>query len=196
MEGLTVRESGLDFHFPPGWTVRKYDDHNFYKGLSSAGLKAVDFIVLTADGQVWLIEVKNYLSRSRQGKTYHARVKASKRLATAVHRKFEDSLHAIRVINRYYERKWWYRLLRHLPRGWRTWQADHGFWAETYDRISNGHPPRLLIWLELEERRKNYRTRFYATLRQLLAGESVELYMGFDNHNPLPGMEVRRAEKA
>ena len=51
-------ESDLTFDFPASWRVRAFDDHHFYQAISGQGLKAVDFLVLHPDGQLWLMEVK------------------------------------------------------------------------------------------------------------------------------------------
>ncbi|MES5813913.1 hypothetical protein [Pseudoxanthomonas sp. Soil82] len=53
---------GLNFTFPAGWRVSKYDEWAFYRnqfGRAKSGLKAVD--LLAAQGpEAWLIEVKDY----------------------------------------------------------------------------------------------------------------------------------------
>ena len=194
MAGHVVQESGLTFEFPAGWGVRKYDGHTFYKGLSSVGLKAVDFIVLPPDGALWLIEVKNFLPRQTAGRTYYPKIKATKRLAEQVHYKFRDSLRAIDIIHRYYQRKWLFRLLKGSLRFLGRFGSDWTFWAEAHARLQARQAPHLLIWLELDEERKTYRTRFFATLLKHFQGEAVQLEMGFSGRNPLPGMAVSGAD--
>ncbi len=195
MAGHLVRESGLIFTFPADWGVRKYDHHTFYQGLSSVGLKAVDFIVLPPSGELWLIEVKNFLPRQAAGRTYYPKIKATKRLAEQVHYKFRHSLQAIDIIHRYYQRKWLFRLAKPLLRGLKRFDSDWTFWAEAHARLLAQQPTHLLIWLELDEDRKAYRTRFFATLLKHFQGEAVQLEMGFSGRNPLPGMMVSTTEE-
>jgi hypothetical protein len=187
-----IRESGLEFSFPATWGVRKYDEHPHYQSLSSVGLKAVDFIVLPPDGKIWLIEVKNYLPRSHAGKTYHVRMRSTKVLAATIEAKFRHSMRAVRIIRQYYRRHWLYWMLEPMLIRYRKYRSDWSFWAVAHQRLTGDTPPQLLIWIELETERKRYRTRFYATLQEALKEQRVELWMGLDGNNPLPGMEVRR----
>lgn len=190
-----IRESGLEFSFPSSWGVRKYDEHPHYQSLSSVGLKAVDFIVLPPDGKIWLIEVKNFLPRSRSGKTYHVRSPSTRVLSATIEAKFRHSMRAVRIIREYYRRHWLYRLLEPLMVRYRKYRSDWSFWAEANQRLGEETLPQLLIWIELETDRKRYRTRFYATLREALRGQPVALWMGLEGNNPLPGMEVRRIQR-
>ena len=60
---MTYQESGLEFNFDNNWVLKKYDSHPFYKSLSGANLKAVDFIGIWKNEILVLIEVKNYKIR-------------------------------------------------------------------------------------------------------------------------------------
>ncbi len=180
----------MEFSFPGRWRVRKYDSHRFYQGLSSVGLKAVDFIVLTDAGELWLIEVKNYQPRQNGKKVFIPKIKSTDRLADSIHRKFRDSLRAIRIINQYYERNWFYRIMGPYLRRIGGPNSDWHFWREAFLRSEAAAPPRLLIWIELDGARKNYRTRLFATLLKHFEGEAVQLEMGFGTRNPLAGMQV------
>lgn len=54
---------GLDFDFPNGWDVSKYDEWTYYRNQFSgqmSGLKAVDIIAVTGQKTAYLIEVKDY----------------------------------------------------------------------------------------------------------------------------------------
>lgn len=190
MSRLLIRESGLVFSFPASWGVRKYDEHPHYQSLSSVGLKAVDFIVLPPDGKLWLIEVKNFQPRTRNGKTYRVRLRSSEALSQVIAAKFRDSLRAIGIIRNYYRRNWLFRLLEPVLVRLTRFRSDWAFWAEAYRRLEDETPPQLLIWLEMTDNRKSYRTRFYATLLETLRDEPVTPWMGLKGNNPLPGMEV------
>jgi hypothetical protein len=64
-------EDQLAFTFPDNWSVTKYDEWSFYRNQFQnccCGNKAVDFIALTQDNILWLIEIKDYrgvLERSK-----------------------------------------------------------------------------------------------------------------------------------
>lgn len=54
---------GLQLGFPINWQASKYDDWSFYRNQFSkqcGGLKAVDALAVSPDGQAFLIEVKDY----------------------------------------------------------------------------------------------------------------------------------------
>ncbi len=59
-------ESDLKFEFPADWVVVRYDDGAMHSSLNKAlsakgtGVKGVDFIALTAEGDVLLLEIKNF----------------------------------------------------------------------------------------------------------------------------------------
>lgn len=191
MARRVIQESGLEFDFPAHWSVRKYDSHRFYKGLSSVGLKAVDFIVLPDSDDLWLIEVKNYQPRVAKGRKYIPEIKPTEQLADSIHQKFRDSLRAVRIIYQYYQRNWFFRIIGPYLRRASPYTSDWQFWQEAYRRGQSTSPPKLLIWIELDADRKSYRTRFFATLLKHFQGEAVQLEMGFEDHNPLPGLRVR-----
>jgi len=80
---------GLNFEFPDGWKISKYDDWSFYRNQFSkmwAGIKAVDILAIDRSQAFWLIEVKDYRA--------HRRTKPSD-LSEEVARKVYDTLAAI-----------------------------------------------------------------------------------------------------
>lgn len=61
-------EGALNFSFPDGWTVLKFDECNFHskKWCNFAdGCKGVDFIACGGGVEIWLIEVKDYRRERR-----------------------------------------------------------------------------------------------------------------------------------
>ncbi len=63
-----INVDGLEFEFPDGWSVSKYDEWVFYRKhfqSVSTGIKGVDLIAVS-EGTAYLIEVKDY---SRPGTT-------------------------------------------------------------------------------------------------------------------------------
>lgn len=66
------QESGINFKFQsPQWTVVKYDEHLTHKKVSNAlqPTKAVDFLGIHDNGQLFLIEVKNYRGHTHDEET-------------------------------------------------------------------------------------------------------------------------------
>jgi len=52
---------GLDFCFPEGWRISKYDEWSFYRNqFCRDGIKAVDALALSPKNEAFLIEVKDY----------------------------------------------------------------------------------------------------------------------------------------
>lgn len=59
---------GLEFEFPEGWQVGKYDEWAFYRKQFSRmrnDIKAIDLLAVDADRNTWLIEVKDYRRNPR-----------------------------------------------------------------------------------------------------------------------------------
>lgn len=57
-----LHESNIDFEFPEGWTVSRYDQWAFYRNhfQNPGDRKAVDLLVIEDDdGVCWLVEVKD-----------------------------------------------------------------------------------------------------------------------------------------
>lgn len=192
----TYLESALSFSFPATWAVRKYDSHHFYQALSGHGLKAVDFICLLPDGQLCLMEVKNYQPRlGKDGRFHTVHRKKASDLAKNLAKKYSDSARAIRVISRYYRTKWYYRWrLRLFPAALFGYRSDLQFWAEAAQRLDNNQPTLLLLWLETPKASKRYRSSIYAHLNQLIEGTELQLLLGGNGYTPLE-MPLPRWEK-
>ena len=64
----TIKEGNLTFSFPDSWDVSKFDAWTYYtRNFQSVcgGCKAVDFVAITPQPQLWLIEVKDYRKHLR-----------------------------------------------------------------------------------------------------------------------------------
>lgn len=58
-----IKVERLSFSFPEGWDASKYDDWSFYRDKflkQFNGIAAVDIIALNTEGDVYLIEAKDY----------------------------------------------------------------------------------------------------------------------------------------
>lgn len=167
-------ESDLVFTFPDDWVVRAFDSTVAYQSVSGHGLKGVDFIVLSPDGQLWLIEVKNYRPRisTRNGREYRANRKTPEALSANVTRKFHDSQRLIRVVDTWLRRSWW----RRLRLWWQQRKTSPGakdnywFWAEAKQRLAHPNHLQLVLWLETPERKTDFEDSVAQLLKSQLMG--------------------------
>jgi hypothetical protein len=63
-----LREGKLEFTFPDEWEVTKYDAWSYYQNQFKGcccGNKAVDFLAIDRERNLWLIEVKDYREHVR-----------------------------------------------------------------------------------------------------------------------------------
>ena len=64
----TVDVDGMTLTMPAGWWAWKYDDSSFHRNQFQSfaeGSKAVDAVALSTDGDLWLIELKDYRRHRR-----------------------------------------------------------------------------------------------------------------------------------
>ncbi|MBB4077578.1 hypothetical protein GGR28_000179 [Lewinella aquimaris] len=151
----TFTESDLMLTFPDDWIVRKFDGTAAYRSVSGHGLKGVDFLCLAPDDALWLVEVKNYRSRSKLHKSTR---RSPEGLAAHVGKKFHDTKRLIRVVNRAMRKKWWIELqlayFRLVKRS--RPKSTYWFWAEAERRLENPRNLVCLLWMETPERGLNY----------------------------------------
>ncbi|MEM1359516.1 MAG: hypothetical protein AAGF89_15020 [Bacteroidota bacterium] len=164
----TFTESDLLFTFPDDWVVRKFDDTVAYQSLSGHGLKGVDFIALSPDGKLWLMEVKNYRPRQKAGKEYRAKRRPPAQLAAHVAKKFSDTHRLLKIVDASLRKRWWSRIrLYYLEKLRPNTASNYWFWTEAKRRADQ--PESLVVyvlWLETPEVPENYDE---ATRRELLA---------------------------
>jgi hypothetical protein len=164
-------ESDLHFEFPSHWGVRVYDDHRFYKSMSGLGLKGVDFLLIdpSGAGHLYLIEVKNYRTRIREEGSYVAKLKPAAELAATVAAKYKHTQRALRAVQLYYRRKWWYRLLEGQFKKSRYLHYDLVFWTRAYALANDPERHTLLLWLETEQDEEAYKADLENKLVNILA---------------------------
>jgi len=157
-----LKESGLTFNFPQDWKVIKFDEHRFYQYVNGIGLKGVYFICIKPNGELLLIEVKNYADRFPQDgiKPVVAVLNNPIPYGQQIVQKFDDSARLIEVIHKYYLRKFWFRqfgpsLALILSEFFKP-NFDWIFWLQAYQALI-GHPPqtRLIWWMELGDEVSN-----------------------------------------
>jgi len=154
---MTFAESDLLFSFPDDWVVRKFDDTVAYQSLSGYGLKGVDFIALSPDGKLWLMEVKNYRPRQNKGKEYRASRRQPRELAAHVAKKFTDTHRLLRIVDASLRKNWYRRIkLLYLERLRPNTESNYWFWSEAKRRADQADSVRYLLWMETPETRPDY----------------------------------------
>ena len=153
---MQLTESALLFNFEDtDWIVKKYDDHRYYKPLSGAGLKGVDFIGIFQQKKVVFIEVKNFRAKHPTKREPFSVLADTKQFITKIADKFEDTFVATTTIKAYLQKKWWYRLYlkfeRHLPPSLFL-NRDWYFWHIAHQLASDKGKLEFVLWLEIEER--------------------------------------------
>ncbi len=160
---MSYVESDLVFNFPECWIVKKYDQHPFYKGMSGVGLSAVDFIVVTQDDTILLIEVKNYRYRPASQLSHISGLLRNHEegLAYLFIQKLEGTITGINAIATYYSKSAWYRawyiLLNKVGARYFLLSNDRLFWLWLNKQIQQT-PKRVvpILWLELPEHLVQY----------------------------------------
>lgn len=185
MSSAQFIEGDLIFGFPKHWGVRKYDQQRFYRHMGGMGLKGVDFIAIDPSdgGHLYLIEVKNYRTRYREGLVFEAPLKEQEELAAIVTTKYEHTMRAIRAIHLYYLRKWWYQLSRQLYLKSRRLQFDVVFWTQAYQLARKAKQHTLILWLETEEPAANYRSQLEEKIKGRLSVKIDALIMDQSSDN-------------
>ncbi|WP_187270837.1 hypothetical protein [Neolewinella aurantiaca] len=150
----------------------------------------MDFIALSPDEKLWLIEVKNFRPRisDRDGQEYRANRKTPALLAKDISTKFHDSKRLIRIVDAYLRGNWW----RRFRLWWYTWRrkpapnSNYWFWAEARRRCDDTHNVIFVLWMETPERKTGYDDEVAAHILQLMGtGDQVIVAEG-DRENGLP----------
>ncbi|MEM9886473.1 MAG: hypothetical protein AAF849_11330 [Bacteroidota bacterium] len=175
-------ESDIRFSFHAAWKVRKYDAHPFYQAMSGVGMRAVDFVGINNENELFLMEVKNYRNRpEKERERILEKISLPKPpLAETLTQKMEETQAGIRAISTYLNKKWWYRMyfiLFDRPI-FQTFllRRDRLFWMKAQQILAD-FPERVqyLLWLELPSDLENSRAHiveyFYTEI-----GEEIELY--------------------
>ena len=145
-------ESALRFSFGPLWVVRRYDAHRFYRAISGADMKGVDFVAIHADRSLVFIEVKNYTRR--YGDQLPDKVPPlddPAAFAARVSRKWADSLRAVRVFRLALLRRRRYRYLHRVVGRFLAPAHDWRFWTRAYELSRRADSVHALLWLELAD---------------------------------------------
>lgn len=151
---MTFLESGLQFDFTPtNWRVMKYDTHRYFKILSGAGLKGIDFIGIHKEEALIFFEVKHFRTNNPNSKTTFLIFDDTALFIQNITAKMEDTITAIKVIIKYLNRKAWYRyflkLEQYIP-SQLLQQKDWYFWHQIHQLRSANTSNSFVIWLEID----------------------------------------------
>lgn len=169
---MIFQESDLLFHFQKGWVIKQYDTNPYFRRLKGAGLKGIDFLGIFEKREVVFFEVKNYKIRYKEKpptQIYDV-LENPKLLAEKVAQKVEDTLQAIRVINKFYRRRRIYRIFEPLLKVIPNWNATLNtwlFWTRVEVFIERGDW-QVILWLETEEVYKHFSKAQIADFRNQL----------------------------
>lgn len=183
---MTFTESGLHFTFDDSWIIQQYDAHRFYKGLSGAGLKAVDFLGIWEQNKVVLFEVKNYRWRNDKQREMPIQVILDNpgALADTISRKVEDTLRAIDTIHSYYSRKWWFRPALMLARNQKKNTAEWFFWHRLYELINREEEVWIIFWMETEQARSILREELASSIKKGVDEISSRVFIANRQQHP------------
>ena len=126
-------ESGMLFRFPVDWSVRRYDQHTYFRGFSGHGLKGVDFVAVEPPGRLWLVEAKNFIPRQQQ---FPVIIKSAAALGVQLLQKTEDTVRGIAAVHAYRSRSLWYRWLFPYVHRLKWLSGEWLFWARAYRALS------------------------------------------------------------
>jgi hypothetical protein len=190
---MSYVESDLFFDFPKHWIVKKYDQHPFYKGMSGVGLSAVDFIVVTQEDAILLIEVKNYCHRPAS-QLFHINAllrNHEEGLAYSFIQKLEETITGINAIATYCSKSAWYRawyiLLKKVGAKYFLLSNDRLCWLWLNEQIQQT-PEKIvpILWLELPDHLAQYQIELQASIvAQMRASKyAVPQIWNLSNHHP------------
>jgi len=191
---LQLEESGIQFEFDQQWLLRRYDVHNFYQGLSGAGLKGVDFIGILHYEHLYLIEIKNYRSHGhpKRRKAVLEALRAQDRLQQQLVQKVEDTLTAVRAISTYYQRKFSYRLLLPLLRKGYYPAGNWRFWSLAYELYLSLDRVTFVLCMEVDPEFVELRQHIWTSLHQRLDSVVGEVIVtGSEGLAILPGLQAK-----
>lgn len=125
-------ESNLEFVFDDRWQVLKYDDHPYYRILSGRSFSGIDFAGIFENEQLYLIEVKNFFQFENKGK-----IENIEEFVLEIKEKILDSVDLIRIIQKFHQRKWTYRLFAKLVMRFPSLSRDWWFWTRMHELIQS-----------------------------------------------------------
>lgn len=188
-------ESNLLFQFPDDWVVRKFDDTIAYQSLSGHGLKGVDFIALSPDGKLWLVEVKNLRPNVTDSREYFAKRRKPDDLARHVWFKFRDSHRLLQIVVASLERKWWYSVWK----WYRSWLPSpnniYWFWMEAHRRAEDETRLSYVLWMETPEGGAHYSAAVEEHLRSALPHDTLLWVVEMENNQDIPFQVTAQRDK-
>lgn len=152
--------------------MKRFDAHRFYKSVAGLGLKGVDFIGIYRGEKLVLIEVKNYVDRFVSDGRDPSKefMDAPTAYLSKVALKFRDSLKLVSIIQKYYQRQWWYRQCENyiFPKlsAQKLLLFESGFWYLAAHALTVANALELVLWLEVDHVVANDYQKFQKILRE------------------------------
>lgn len=125
-------ESDYQFEFSDQWKVLKYDSHPYYKIVSGRSFSGVDFAGII-DNHLYLMEIKNFYQYNQNGQIEDISI-----FCEDMKEKFLDTIDLIRIIQKYHERKWTYRLFYKVVESYPSLHLDWWFWTSMQRYVKAG----------------------------------------------------------
>ena len=122
-------ESEHNFTFSKDWKILKYDSHPFYKIVSGRSFSGVDFAGFYKD-KLYLIEIKNFYQYGKSGS-----IEDVNEFCREIKEKCLDTLDLIRIIQKYFQRKWTYRLFCRLVMAYPNLNMTWWFWTMMNQKV-------------------------------------------------------------
>ncbi len=167
-------ESGLQFSFSPQWEVIRWDRHTYYQGLSSSGLKGVDFIGYRRGGGAFLMEVKNYRSMEPPPPSG---------LAREFFRKGQDTLRGLTAIldflQRHPVRNSLIPLWSRIPPRW----SERALWTQVSLAFARADKIPYLLWVEGDKIDADWWNALQSNFPG--AGSAFQFHLACNSSNPL-----------
>ena len=180
MAAATYTESGAVFEFSPGWIVKKFDAHRYYRWLSGQGFKGVDFLAFRPNDSLLCIEVKNY-----RGEPPTPSV-----IADTFCKKISGTLKIVEIIEQYYLRKPLYRLTQKWIRRWPQYFGEWGFWSEVAELALNRHNCVFVLWMETMDNNEEFHKLTKGHIRQQLSADIRFYVLPYDQQQEALGLKV------
>ncbi len=137
---MRFEESSRTFVFDPKWQVTRFDHHRYFRWLSGQGLKGIDFVAIQPNESLLFIEVKNYRKE----------VPSAEKVAEVFCEKIWDSVRIVDVIQQYYKRHFFFRVVRSWIRRWPHRFGEWGYWTELSELLENPMNCHFILWVEGE----------------------------------------------
>ncbi|MEM6320004.1 MAG: hypothetical protein AAF960_20195 [Bacteroidota bacterium] len=172
---MVFKESGFSFDFPDDdWQIIRFDQHRYFKILSGAGLKGVDFLGIYQKKRLVFIEVKHF--RTPAGKPFkpYPILTNTTEFVQQIEQKYLDSVRLLNIVYQYLRRKWWFRWFEKGTSAFSDTlfqKSSTYFWRQAYLLSQMPEKCQLNLFLEINPYESTLpKNAFFEKVEGLLAG--------------------------